>query len=83
MNPTRKIAGSCTPTSDTVGPSAAVRVYAGAMQETPITTAPSSPTDPAFRPFSLRFPRVSCGTAALVLMSLPLKCHSPLNVLAG
>src|SRR6476661_555729 len=53
------------------------------MHDTPITTAPISPTDPAFRPFSLS---VLCDAsapwvaAALVLMGLILrKVHSSLN----
>src|SRR5688500_14088493 len=51
MNPTRMMAGTWSPTSETVGPSAAVIVYAGAIHEMPITMAPISPTEPALRPF--------------------------------
>ena len=44
------IAGTWKPTSDTVGPRAAVSVYAGAMHEMPMTTAPMRPTVPALSP---------------------------------
>ena len=47
MKPTRMIAGICAPTVDAVGPTAAVNVYAGAMHEMPMTTAPMSPMVPA------------------------------------
>jgi hypothetical protein len=48
--PTRKIPGIWVPTAAAVGPSDAVRVYAGAIQEMPITVAPRRPIDPALRP---------------------------------
>jgi hypothetical protein len=50
MKPTRMIAGICAPTADAVGPTAAVNVYAGAMHEMPMTTAPMRPIVPALRP---------------------------------
>ncbi len=52
-NPSSRMAGTWSPTSEIVGPRPEVSVYDGAMQLTPITTAPIKPTRPAMRPFSL------------------------------
>lgn len=61
MNPTRMIAGICAPTADAVGPTAAVNVYAGAMQEMPMTTAPIRPIVPALSPLRERAPVVAAS----------------------
>lgn len=48
-----RIAGVWTPTSEIVGPSPEVSVYAGAMQAMPMIAPPIAPTFPAESPFAL------------------------------
>lgn len=70
MNPIRKMTGNWSPTSLTVGPSAPVRVYAGAMVEMPRTTTARSPNCPVFSPL----PLMSCDSAAsAVLLEAPVR----------
>src|SRR5437763_15218731 len=49
---TISVPGLCTPTTATIRPSVAAMLYAGAVEETAITTLESSPSAPARRPFS-------------------------------
>src|ERR1700689_3860212 len=44
------VPGLCTPTMATIRPSVAAMLYAGAVDETAITTLEISPSDPARRP---------------------------------
>jgi hypothetical protein len=64
MKPTRMIAGICAPTADAVGPTAAVNVYAGAMHEMPMTTAPMRPIVPALSPLLERASVVEAASVA-------------------
>src|ERR1700760_4936132 len=52
-NDTISVPGLCTPTTATIRPSVAAMLYAGAGEETAITTLDSSPSAPARRPLSL------------------------------
>src|SRR5439155_5671706 len=49
-NDTISVPGLCTPTRATIRPSVAAMLYAGAVEETAITTLESSPSAPARRP---------------------------------
>src|SRR5689334_8477141 len=51
-NDTTSVPGLCTPTRATIRPSVAAMLYAGAVEETAITTLESSPSAPARRPLS-------------------------------
>src|SRR5436190_23444408 len=51
-NDTISVPGLCTPTTATIRPSVAAMLYAGAVEETAITTLESSPSAPARRPLS-------------------------------
>src|SRR6185437_10097394 len=51
-NDTISVPGLCTPTTATIRPSVAAMLYAGAVDETAITTLDSSPSAPARRPLS-------------------------------
>src|SRR5258708_33798741 len=51
-NETISVPGLCTPTTATIRPSVAAMLYAGAVEETAITTLESSPSAPARRPLS-------------------------------
>src|SRR5580700_4761423 len=51
-NETMSVPGLCTPTTATMRPSVAAMLYAGAVDETAITTLDSSPSAPARRPLS-------------------------------
>src|SRR5881392_4215449 len=51
-NDTISVPGLCTPTAATIRPSVAAMLYAGAVEETAITTLESSPSAPARRPLS-------------------------------
>src|SRR6185437_2930803 len=51
-NDTISVPGLCTPTTATIRPSVAAMLYAGAVEETAITTLDSSPSAPARRPLS-------------------------------
>src|SRR5580658_1998617 len=51
-NDTMSVPGLCTPTTATMRPSVAAMLYAGAVDETAITTLDSSPSAPARRPLS-------------------------------
>src|ERR1700744_2371086 len=51
-NDTISVPGLCTPTTATIRPSVAAMLYAGAVDETTITTLDSSPSAPARRPLS-------------------------------
>src|SRR5436190_7666967 len=51
-NDTISVPGLCTPTTATISPSVAAMLYAGAVEETAITTLESSPSAPARRPLS-------------------------------
>src|SRR6266481_5491994 len=46
-NDTISVPGLCTPTTATIRPSVAAMLYAGAVEETAITTLESSPSAPA------------------------------------
>src|SRR5699024_12338927 len=50
IKPNSKMAGTWVPTVEMVGPSPEVKVYAGAIQETPITVAPMRPICPRAKP---------------------------------
>src|SRR5690242_20142418 len=49
---TISVPGLCNPTTATIRPSVAAMLYAGAVEETAITTLESSPSAPARRPLS-------------------------------
>src|SRR5258705_1542103 len=51
-NETISVPGLCTPTTATIRPSVAAMLYAGAVEETAITTLERSPSAPARRPLS-------------------------------
>src|SRR5579859_7750969 len=51
-NDTTSVPGLCTPTTATMRPSVAAMLYAGAVEETAITTLETSPSAPARRPLS-------------------------------
>src|SRR5215475_6218552 len=51
-NDTISVPGLCTPTTATIRPSVAAMLYAGAVEETAITTLDISPSAPARRPLS-------------------------------
>src|ERR1700746_3793671 len=51
-NDTISVPGLCTPTIATIRPSVAAMLYAGAVEETAITTLEISPSAPARRPLS-------------------------------
>ena len=51
-NDTISVPGLCTPTTATIRPRVAAMLYAGAVEETAITTLDSSPSAPARRPLS-------------------------------
>src|SRR5690349_9917685 len=51
-NDTISVPGLCTPVTATIRPSVAAMLYAGAVEETAITTLDSSPSAPARRPLS-------------------------------
>src|SRR5437870_13469062 len=51
-NDTISVPGLCTPTTATIRPSVAAMLYAGAVEETAITTLESNPSPPARRPLS-------------------------------
>ena len=51
-NDTISVPGLCTPTTATIRPSVAAMLYAGAVEETAITTLESSPSAPLRRPLS-------------------------------
>src|SRR6516164_320834 len=64
-NDTMSVPGLCTPTMATIRPSVAAMLYAGAVEETAITTLEISPSAPARRPLSDACWPVS-GTRTLV-----------------
>src|SRR5579862_9762596 len=51
-NDATSVPGLCTPTTATMRPSVAAMLYAGAVEETAITTLETSPSAPARRPLS-------------------------------
>src|SRR5579862_10073764 len=51
-NDTTSVPGLCTPTTATMRPSVAAMLYAGAVEETAITTLETSPSAPVRRPLS-------------------------------
>src|SRR5579859_2365881 len=62
-NDTTSVPGLCTPTTATMRPSVAAMLYAGAVEETAITTLETSPSAPARRPLS-RAAGTEAGTGA-------------------
>ncbi len=52
MNAITATMGEPSPTTATMNPSVAARLYAGAVEATPMTVAATSPSAPPLRPFS-------------------------------
>lgn len=73
MKPSSRIAGTCFPTAAMVGPSPEVRVYVGAMQLIPMTTAPIRPTLACARPLSATMVWDCDGCVVVTIGSPPLQ----------
>src|SRR5579864_2936133 len=69
-NDTTSVPGLCTPTTATMRPSVAAMLYAGAVEETAITTLETSPRAPARRPLS-RAAGAGAGAGAAAVAAGP------------
>src|ERR1700729_3858402 len=67
-NDTISVPGLCTPTTATIRPSVAAMLYAGAVDETAITTLDSSPSAPARRPLSCEAGAMGSAMVTVVMM---------------